>query len=55
MKGIKNLDTKMRQFNMEGLIYFFRERFDEVKFLKYSDSHVFIKAAGWKKGLKSAS
>lgn len=52
MKGIKNLDTKMRRFDMEGLIRFFRERFEEVKFLKYSDSQVFIKATEWKKARK---
>lgn len=52
IKGIKDLDTKMRRFDMESLIHFFEERFAEVTFLKYSDSQVFIKAIGWKKNRK---
>jgi uncharacterized protein YbaR (Trm112 family) len=50
VKGIKNLDTKMRHFDMEGLLNFFRDRFEEVRFLKYSDSQLFVRASIWKKG-----
>jgi uncharacterized protein YbaR (Trm112 family) len=52
IKGIKNLETKMRHFDMEGLVNFFRDRFEEVRYLKYSNSQVFIKAKIWKKGQK---
>ena len=51
-KGVKNLDTKMRHFDMAGLIRIFRDRFEEVRTLKHSDSQVFIKASGWRKGPK---
>lgn len=49
VKGIKNLDTKMRHFDIECLLNFFRDRFEEVRFLKYSDSQLFIRASIWKK------
>lgn len=52
IKGIKNLKTKMRHFDREGLVNFFRDKFEEVRFFQYSNSQVFIKTSIWKKGQK---
>ena len=49
VKGSNTTETKMRHFDVEGLLRFFRNRFEEVRFLKYSDSQIFIKASLWKK------
>lgn len=50
VKKVKPLDTKMRHFNAEGLLSFFRDRFENVRFLKYSNYQFFIRASVWKKG-----
>lgn len=49
IKGVKDLDTKTRRFDRKGIENFFRERFQEVKVLEYSQTQVFIRAIGWNK------
>jgi uncharacterized protein YbaR (Trm112 family) len=44
----KSLDVKTRRFDRKGLINYFRARFDEVDSLEYSQSQIFIRAAGRK-------
>ena len=50
VKGAQNIDTKMRHFTASGLVHFLKDRFEDVRFVRYSDSQVFIKATKWKKG-----
>ncbi|HSQ77790.1 MAG TPA: methyltransferase domain-containing protein [Nitrospirota bacterium] len=49
IKGVKNLDTKTRRYDRKDLVDFFRERFEAVESVEFSESQTFIRAARAKK------